>query len=159
MYNKKTSFKPSKTLIGIILMIINAAAMSAVYVISKRLGKSISSDQIALLYKAGGLICTIPLMFKGSVVNNLKTTKMKLHILRSIFSCAGVLCFYRGLLGVPVIDAVAVTYLEPILVLLVGVIYFKDKIDSTKILLILLCLIGTLFIFQPGFKNTLLTLI
>ena len=80
MYSQKKAFKPSKTLIGIILMIIHAAALSAIYVIAKRLGKTISGDQIAFLYKAGGLICTIPLMFKGNIVNNVSGLQFKLII-------------------------------------------------------------------------------
>jgi drug/metabolite transporter (DMT)-like permease len=153
MYNQKQTFKPSKTLIGIVLMVIHAAALSAIYVIAKRLGKTISGDQIAFLYKAGGLVCTIPLMFKGNIVNNLKTSKIKLHILRSIFSLSAAICFYRGLLEIPAVDAAAITYLEPIFALVVGVIYFKEHITSTKILLMILCISGTLFIVQPGFKS------
>ena len=153
MYSKKKLLKPSKLLIGIILMLIHAAALSSIYVIAKRLGRSISGDQVALLYKSGGLLCTIPLLFNGGVKNNLQTKKIKLHILRSIFSLSATICFYRGLLAVPAVDAAAITFLEPIIALLVGVIYFKENITSTKILLIVLCLAGTLLIIQPGFQS------
>ncbi len=152
MYSKK-KLKPSKLLIGIILMLIHAISMSAVTVIAKRLGKVISGDQIAFLYKAGVLFCTIPLMFQGSFVNNLKTSKLKLHMLRAVFSLGGSVCFYRGLLHVPATDATAVTYLEPIIGLIVGVIYFGEKVSIKKILLVTLCLSGVLFIIRPGFDN------
>ena len=153
MYSKKKLLKPSKLLIGIILMLMHAAALSCIYVIAKRLGKTISGDQIAFLYKTGGLFCTIPLLFKGGVINNLKTEKIKLHILRSIFSLSAAICFYRGLLKVPAVDAAAITFLEPIIALLVGVIYFKENITSTKMFLVVLCLSGTFLIIQPGFQS------
>ena len=153
MHSKKKYLQPSQLSMGIILMIIHAIALSSVYIIGKTLGKVISSDQIAFLYKAGVLVYTIPLMLKGGVMNKLKTKRIKLHMLRAVFSLGGSICFYRGLLHVPTIDAAAISFLEPIIALLVGVIYFKEKISTTKIALVILCLSGALFIIQPGFKN------
>ena len=73
MHSKKKYLQPSQLSMGIILMIIHAIALSSVYIIGKTLGKVISSDQIAFLYKAGVLVYTIPLMLKGGVMNKLKT--------------------------------------------------------------------------------------
>ena len=78
---------------------------------------------------------------------------MKLHLLRSIFSVLATICFYRGLLHVPAVDATAITFIEPIIVLLVGVIYFKESISKTKILLVSLCMAGVLLIIKPGFAT------
>lgn len=153
MYTEKKSWKPSKLVVGIILMIINAAAISSTYVIAKMLGKSISGDQVAFLYKAGGLFFTVPLLFKEGMMNNLKTEKIGLHILRSFLSLGAAICFYRGLIHVTATDATAITFLEPILGLVVGFLYFKEEITKTKILSVTLCLIGTLFIIRPGLKN------
>jgi S-adenosylmethionine uptake transporter len=141
----------SNGLLGIIFMIIHAAAMSAVYITGKQLGKVISGDQIAFLYKFGVLICTIPLVLKDGVKKVLKTEKIKLHILRAIFSLLATICFYRGLLRVPALDATAITFIEPIIALLVGVIYFKESISTVKIFLVSLCFTGVLFVFKPGF--------
>lgn len=151
MSNKKK--QPSNLLLGIILMVLHAASMSAVYVIAKRLGKNISGDQIAFLYKFGVLICSLPLLFKGGLMYNLHTNKIWLHMMRAGFSLAGTICFYRGLLHVPAIDAAAITLLEPMIALLAGVIYFKENISVTKIGLVVLCFSGALFIIQPGFDS------
>jgi S-adenosylmethionine uptake transporter len=153
MSDKKKHLQPSNLLLGIILMVIHAATLSAVYVIGKRLGKSLSGDQIAFLYKAGVLICTIPLLTKGGIMNNLKTNRLKLHGLRAVFSLAATICFYRGLLQVPALDATAITFLEPIIALVAGIIYFKESIKISKITSIIFCFTGTLLIIQPGFKT------
>ena len=136
----------SNALLGIILMIIHAAAMSVIYIVGKKLGKVISGDQIAFLYKFGVLVCTIPLVLKDGVKKVLHTKKIKLHILRAIFSLLATICFYRGLLRVPALDATASSFIEPIIALLVGVIYFKESISTIKILLVGLCLVGVLFV-------------
>jgi drug/metabolite transporter (DMT)-like permease len=152
MSDKKKHLRPSNLLLGIILMIIHAATLSAVYIIGKKLGKSISGDQIAFLYKAGVLICTLPLLTKGGILNNLKTHRIKLHIVRAFFSLAATICFYRGLIKVPVLDATAITFLEPIIALISGIIYFKESFKISKVVSVGLCFIGTIFIIQPGFK-------
>ncbi len=149
MSNKK---KPiSNGLLGIILIILHAAAMSVVYIVGKKLGKVISSDQIAFLYKFGVLVCTIPFVLKDGIRKVLQTTKIKLHIIRAIFSLLATLCFYRGLLRVPALDATAITFIEPIIALLVGIIYFKESISTIKIFLVSICFCGVLLVFKPGF--------
>lgn len=151
MSNKKKLI--NNTLLGIIFMIINAASMSAVYIIGKKLGKVISGDQIAFLYKFGVLICTIPLIFKDGIKRSLATKKIKLHLVRAFFSLLATICFYRGLLNVPALDATAITYIEPIIGLLVGVIYFKESVSRLKIVLVAVCMMGVLFIIRPGFDT------
>jgi drug/metabolite transporter (DMT)-like permease len=149
--SRKSKKPMSNALLGSILMIIHALSMSIVYITGKQLGKVISGDQIAFLYKFGVLICTIPLVLKGGVTKVLQTKKIKLHLIRAVFSLLATICFYRGLLRVPALDATAITFIEPIIGLLVGVIYFKESISTLKVILVGFCMVGVLFIFKPGF--------
>ncbi len=134
-------------------MIINAASMSAIYVIGKKLGKVISGDQIAFLYKFGVLVCTIPLVFKDGLKQVVKTKKIKLHIVRAFFSLLATICFYRGLIHIPALDVTAITYMEPIIGLIVGVLYFKESVSNLKTVLVALCMVGVLLIIKPGLNT------
>ena len=153
MSKKKASFKPSKLLSGVLLMVIHAMSMSSVYVIGKKLTMDINPDQVAFLYKFSVLVAIIPWCFKGGIVHNLRTKKLGMHMARGIFSAAANLCFYHGLKYVRTADAAAITYLEQILVLILGVTYFKEKMSKTKLVAISCGIVGALFVIKPGFQE------
>ncbi len=150
---KLSNFKPSKILSGILLMIIHAISLSSVYVIGKKLTISINPEQVAFLYKFSVLVAITPWCFKGGFVNNLKTKKFGIHMARGLFSAIATLCFYHGLQAVRTADAAAITYLEQILVLIIGVTYFKEKMSFTKLIAIGCGVTGALFVIKPGFQE------
>lgn len=153
MFKKKDKLKPSRLLSGVLLMIIHAIAMSASYVISKKMTRVMAPDQVAFLYKFSVLLAVLPWCFKGGVLRNIKTKRIGLHIARGLFSAAATLCFYHGLKYIRAADAAAVSYLEQILVLILGVTYFKEKMTMTKFIAISCGIIGSILVIKPGFQE------
>lgn len=150
---EKYSVKSNKVVFGIILMLIQAMAMSALYTIIKDLTKSLHPHQVAFLYKFAILLAILPWCFKGGLRKNLRTKKIGMHVTRGTFSIMGSLCFFYALAHVDVLDAAAITYLEHIIIVLIGVFYFREKLTVPKIIFIVLGLVGALFIIQPGLNH------
>lgn len=153
LQKKQKRFKPSKSLSGILLMILHAIAMSALYVVAKNLMHSLHPNQVTFLYKFSILIAIIPWCMQGGLRHNLKTTKIGMHITRGTFSVMGTLCFFYGLPYIRALDAAAITYLEHILVLCIGIFYFKERFNFAKLLLICCGFMGALFVTKPGFQE------
>jgi drug/metabolite transporter (DMT)-like permease len=145
-----TKLKHNKSLSGILLMVLHAISMSILYLLSKNLSQSLHPFQVAFLYKLTILICVLPWCLQGNYKANLKTRRIGLHVARGTFSLLGTLCFFVGLSQVGMTNAAAITYLDHITVILIGFLYFKEKLSNSKLVMILFSLIGVLFIVKPG---------
>ncbi len=150
--NNIFNLKMNKLFSGIVFMLIQAMAMSGVYVLTKTLTRSLHTHQVAFLYKFAILLAILPWCLKGGLRKNLRTKKIGMHVTRGTFSIMGSLCFFYGLSNIEVLDAAAITYMEHILIVLIGVFYFQEKLDRSKATFITLSFIGALLIIQPGFK-------
>jgi drug/metabolite transporter (DMT)-like permease len=135
-------------LAGILFMLGNSLAVTILYAISKHLTATISSHQVVFLYKAVVLVALIPwLVYVG--LDCVKTKRLKLHLLRGFVSTAGALCFFYGLSKVDIASATALNKTEPIILMLVAALYFKEKLTSLKITAALFSFIGMLFVVYP----------
>lgn len=152
--NAKTShLQVKKNVSGIIFMIIHAAAMAGLYVVAKNLTNLLHPHQVTFLYKFSILVAIIPWCMHGGFIKNLKTSKIWVHLTRGTFSVMANLCFFYSLMSISIVDAAAISYLEHILIVSIGVLYFKEKCTSSKIVLIMCGFIGALFVTKPGFNH------
>lgn len=152
---KNTLFfiKPNKHLAGILLMMLHAISTSALYILAKELMIGLHPGQVAFLYKFSVLLLIIPWCMQGGFKKNIKTKKLGMHITRGTFSTMGSLCFFYGLQKLPPSDASAITYLEQVIILCIGILYFKEQITLSKIIIILCGFTGALFVIKPGFED------
>ncbi|MDF3048269.1 MAG: hypothetical protein K0R73_1387 [Candidatus Midichloriaceae bacterium] len=147
----KSRYKPSKSVSGILLMILHAICMSILYVMSKNLTQSLHPFQVAFLYKFTILLAITPWCFWGDYKKNIRTRRIGMHVARGTFSLLGTVCFFVAVSNLPVSNAAAITYLEHILVIVIGIYYFKERFTSEKFIMILFGLIGAALIVKPGF--------
>ncbi len=151
------SFKPSKHLSGILLMIANAFFMSLLYIIVKILTNNLgfTSNQMGFLYKITILILTLCSCLKLGFIHHLKTKKLFFHALRGFFSIIGSLSMFYAVSVMNVINAAAISELTPVFMVIAGILVFNEKITLPKIILLLGSIIGIIFIedFQSFGKN------
>lgn len=133
---------------GIVFMLINAFATSMLYCIMKYLTEFISSHQVVFLYKLLVLVGLIPwILYDG--ISCIKTKKLKIHMLRGFVSTTGALCFMYGISKVDIASATALNKMEPILLMIIGALYFKEKLSRAKISAVILSCLGMLFVVYP----------
>jgi S-adenosylmethionine uptake transporter len=152
MINRPSS--PGDTASAIALMLLNAFALSIYYVSLKKLTVGLPSNQATFLCKLAILISLLPWCLYGGVRKNLATKKIGLHATRGTFSIMGSLCFTYALAnGVRITDAVAISFLEHILIVLIGLFYFREKLSHAKVVLLTMGFAGSLFVVKPGFAQ------
>ena len=145
--------KDKRTLHGIILMLCHAAAMAVIYIVCKKLMHGLYPEQVTFLYKFAVLFAILPWCLRKGGYRNLKTTKFSLHLVRSLFTLMAQICFFYGLKYVKAVDATAITYLENVFMLFVGLFLFPERVTSGKIVMISAGVIGTLLVTKPGFHE------
>jgi S-adenosylmethionine uptake transporter len=133
---------------GIILMLSHSLAASLLYAVNKYLTGFVSSNQVVFLYKFIVLIGIVPWLLHGGI-DCLKTKKFKLHLLRGFVSTIAALCFFYGLSKVDIASATALNKMEPVLLMIIGVLYFKEKFSISKATTVVVSFIGMLFIMYP----------
>lgn len=148
---EKKTWKPSKAVSGILFMLLHALSMSLMYIVSKNLTQALHPFQVAFLYKFTILVAIVPWCFAGGLARNLKTRRIGMHVARGTFSLLGTVCFFVAVSNLPVSNAAAITYLDHILVVLIGVFYFKEGLSNAKLAMIILSFLGALLIVKPGF--------
>lgn len=149
---KRSSFKPSKYVAAILLMIANALFMSLLYVIVKILTKkyNFSSNQVGLLYKLTILMITMISCIGSGFLDHIKTKKLKFHMLRGFFSIVGSLSMFYAVSVLNVVDAAAISELTPAMMVLAGILIFNEQITSRKIILLFGSVLGAFFIVDFG---------
>ncbi len=151
---KTTRYKPNKKVAGIIMMLLHALSLAILYSVQKKATEVLPPNQIAFLYKLAVLLFVFPWCFMGKgLKHNLKTNKIGIHAARGAFSIMGSICFLYGLKYINATDAAAITFLENVIIVLIGILYFKEELNYSRILLIVFGAIGAMLIIQPGFSK------
>ncbi|MDZ5761899.1 EamA family transporter [Candidatus Cyrtobacter comes] len=144
------SHKSRKEMMAILFMVINTIAISAVYVSTKFLTASLHPNQVAFLYKFSCLLVVVPWCIATGFRQSIKTFRMGLHVTRGVFSFMGAVCFAYSISKIKLTDASAIAYLENVIVLCVGVFYFKEKLNTAKVILISFGFVGAVFVTNPS---------
>lgn len=139
--------KPLPT-VGMLLMLLNNLALALLDTCSKSLRLNLSASVIVFTYKITLLLCVLPwVLSQGRAV--LKTKRLSVHFLRSICGTAGAVFFIRGLQYIDMADAAALENVQYIIVIIMGVIFFGDKLTWRKSLALFVGFIGVLIIIYP----------
>jgi drug/metabolite transporter (DMT)-like permease len=133
---------------GILFMLLNAVAIAVLYAAIKTLTKDMSSSLVVFLYKFSILVLIIPWCLHGGI-KSLKTTRIWLHFSRGCLSICGSLCLFFAIKYIELVDITAIGYMEQVILVIVGILYFKEKATSTKIATIILSFIGAMLVVYP----------
>lgn len=143
------------TLYGILLMLLNMAAIATSDISSKALRATMSSAHIVFVYKLSLLLIIMPwILSKG--ISSLKTDKIHIHLIRSLMSVLGMLFFVHGLHYVKMADAAALENLQSIALALIGGIFFKERLTKTKIFAVVLGFLGAIIVVNPNIIDILI---
>jgi S-adenosylmethionine uptake transporter len=138
-----------KALIGILFMLLNALAISVIYAVTKELTKDISSNLVVFLYKFSILICILPWCFKDGL-SSMKTNRLLLHASRGFLSVGGSLSLFYAIKHIELIDITAIGYIEQVVLVIIGIIYFKEEATLAKAIGVILSFAGAILVVNPA---------
>ena len=96
-----------------------------------------------------GFLIILPFIIK-SRFKIYNTTNLKLHISRSIINVPMMILGFAALMHIPLEQIKAIGFLSPILVVILSVIFLKERIYLIRTFSLFLGFIGTLIILRPG---------
>tara|TARA_B100000676_G_scaffold262830_1_gene274174 strand:+ start:210 stop:1097 length:888 start_codon:yes stop_codon:yes gene_type:complete len=96
-----------------------------------------------------GFLIILPFILK-SRFKIYNTTNLKLHITRSIINVPMMILGFAALMYIPLEQIKAIGFLSPILVVILSVIFLKERIYLIRTFSLILGFIGTLIILRPG---------
>ena len=134
-----------------LMMIVAMLALPGIDAIAKWLTGSISSGQVTWSRFFFQIILMSPLLLRTR--GPWLTPALWLHAARGALIAFATLFFFSGLAYLPMADAIAIFFIEPLLVTLLSALFFGEAIRWRRISAISLGLVGALIIIRPSFSE------
>ena len=119
-------------------------------VIAKFLTLSMASGQIVWSRMLFQTLFLLPLLYP--LRHQLVVRQLHLFALRGVLIAVATLFFFTSLVKMPLADALAIFFVEPLLLTLLSPIFLNEKIGVRRISAVMVGFIGALIIIQPSAK-------
>ena len=132
--------------------IISVAAMLLFSVVPpsvRLLSDTMSSWQIVFIRAVFG-ICGIGAYFLWTGLHKLKSRQIKIHVVRSTFNFVGMVMWFWALGHIELAKGIAIHFTMPLFIVLLAVIFLKERIGPWRITAMLVGFGGVLVILRPG---------
>jgi len=136
---------------AMLMMIVAMLALPGIDAIAKWLVGSVSSGQISWSRFFFQIILMSPILLKTR--GPWLTPTLWLHAARGAMIAFATLFFFSGLAWLPMADAIAIFFIEPLLVTLLSALFFGEAIHWRRISAISVGLVGALIIIRPTFSE------
>jgi len=98
------------------------------------------------------LLMFLILLAAGGGVAALRTYHLAGNLIRGVLMGFGGLCFFTAVKYMPLADAMAVFFAEPLILTLLSAIFLKEKVGWRRFSAVGIGLIGTMIVIQPSFE-------
>lgn len=142
--------KHYNNVLGIFLILAHNLSLAFLYTAKKELVQSIPPGLVVFFFKTTLFICILPWVFNGGI-ENIKTKNLPLHIVRSFFSMFAGYFYAKSLVGISTSDATAIHMIEQVILVLVGVFYFNEKMTKTRFITVVGSFMGAMLVANPNF--------
>jgi drug/metabolite transporter (DMT)-like permease len=135
---------------GIALILASTVFLGASDVTAKYLSATLPSIEIAWIRFLVFALIMSPAMLPGSPVYALRTGRPGLQVLRGIALLSSSLFFISGLRFLPIAEASATSFVAPLFVTALSIIFLGERVGVRRWLATAVGLIGVLIILRPG---------
>ena len=144
------SLTRNQSLLGIACFAVGMFLFAAVDTIAKLLTDTLHPIQVAWSRQIGLLIGTIlVLLWKGPSL--LRSDHKLLQISRGACAAASAVCFILAIAHVPLADAVAVSFVAPFMVTIMGAVILGEQVGPRRWIAVAAGFVACLIIIRPGF--------
>lgn len=138
---------PNKTK-GTCWFLLQCLTVSITFLIVRFAIRDINIYTMTFIQSSIAFLMILPVILKNGI-GNLKTKRLKLHIIRNIFGLVGVSSFYYGITKIPLNDATAISFTAPLFTTLAAVLVLKEKVKRYRLFGMLTSFTGALIILRP----------
>ncbi|MEX0340285.1 MAG: DMT family transporter [Arenibacterium sp.] len=140
-----------KPVLGILLMLGFCIVAPFGDAVAKLIGQSIPLGQLLLVRFGVQAIVLIPLVWLTRRLWRMSPRIFRLTLLRTLLHIIGIGAMFTALQYLPLADAVAIAFVMPFLMLLLGKFFLNEEVGMRRILACLVGFVGTLLVIQPSF--------
>ena len=134
---------------GACWMTVSAFGYAASIAIVHHVVQELHFMQVVFLRNVFGLAFMAPWLFRVGL-SALKTSRLKMHVVRGATSAMNVWFLFAALWLAPVADTAAITFMMPIIASLFAVLFLKEKTTASRWLAVCLGFVGALIVIRPG---------
>jgi drug/metabolite transporter (DMT)-like permease len=139
-----------KPLLGISLKILSALAFTAMSAGIKHVSAAYPTGEIVFFRSAFAIAPLLAwLLWRGDLVNAVRTSNIGGHLLRGIISSCGMFAGFVALAYLPLSDAVAIGYASPLIVVALAALILKETVRAYRWTAVAVGFVGVLFMLMP----------
>lgn len=142
-----------RPLLGITLMLGFCVLAPIGDAIAKILGQTVPIGQLVLVRFAVQAVLLIPLIWLTGRAWRMTGRVFWLALLRTLLHIIGIAMMVTSLKYLPLADAIAIAFVMPFLMLLLGKFALKEEVGPRRIIACSIGFIGTLLVVQPSFAE------
>ena len=142
-----------RPLFGILLMLLFCLLAPLGDALAKLLGQSVPLTQMLFVRFAVQAVLLIPLVYVTGRKWRMSGWVLGFAWLRIGLLIAAITCMVIALRYLPLVDTIAIVFVMPFILLLLGNIFLKEFVGRHRLIACLVGFIGTLLVIQPSFQN------
>lgn len=142
-----------RPLLGIALMLGFCVLAPVGDAIAKVLGQSVPLAQLVFIRFLVQAVVLTPLVFFTGRLWRTRGWVLGLVVLRTFLHILGIGAMFTALKFLPLADAVAIAFVMPFIMLLLGKLVLKEDVGSRRVWACLVGFCGTLMVVQPSFQE------
>ncbi len=142
-----------RPLLGILLMLGFCIVAPMGDAAAKLLGQSVPLGEVLFVRFAIQALILIPLVWLGRRAWKMRGRVLRLTALRTVLHIFGIGAMFTALQYLPLADAVAIAFIMPFLMLLLGKYVLGEEVGSRRIVACIVGFVGTLMVVQPSFAE------
>ena len=135
---------------AILLIVVASACFSAVDVTVKHLSQRYPVPLLVWARWGVQALVLLAVMGPRMRLDLVRTTRLRLHLVRGIVLIASSLCFFSALRYLPLAEATALNYTAPMLVTLMAAWLLRERLTRPRWAFVVAGLLGMLLIVRPG---------
>lgn len=145
---------PDRVGLGITCAVTGFIGIAVMDACAKLLGEGYAISQIILARNGvGALAVFIFLVMSGKGMGVLRTHRIGLLVLRTIFSLAAGFLFFTGLRYLPLADAFAIAFTAPLFITALSMPLLGEPVGPRRWAAVIVGFVGVLVVIQPGMAS------
>jgi drug/metabolite transporter (DMT)-like permease len=142
-----------RPLLGVLLTVVFCAVAPIGDSIAKILGDTIPLLELLTVRFAAQTVLLFPILVAFGIPFRLPRGVFGLAALRTALQLAGIAAMFAALRYLPLADAVAIAFVMPFILLLLGRYVLKEQVGPRRLAACIVGFVGTLLVVQPSFSN------
>lgn len=142
-----------RPVLGVLLMLGFCIVAPMGDAVAKLLGQSVPLGQLLLVRFGIQAIILIPIVLMAGRVWRMNARVFRLVVLRTVLHIAGIGAMFTALKYLPLADAVAIAFVMPFIMLLLGKYILDEEVGTRRLLACVVGFLGTLLVVQPSFAE------